>query len=263
MNEIKIFESEQFGKIRTSMTESGEPLFCLADICKVLNLQTNKVKARLSMRGWYTIPTPTYNQHGTMVEQQMTFITEPNLYKCIFQSRKKEAEAFQDWVCEEVLPSIRKTGAYGMPKSFGEALMIAAKQQLQIEEQQKQLEANATEIITLNDKVSEMEPKAVYYDQILKSTNTLLVTQIAKDYGYSARSFNKLLEELHIQYKLRGQWILYAEHAGKGYTKSTSVSIPYNDGTYGSKLQTEWTQKGRLFLYETLKANDVLPLIEQ
>lgn len=125
------------------------------------------------------------------------------------------------------------------------------------------MEANATEIITLNDKVSEMGPKAVYYDQILKSTNTLLVTQIAKDYDYSARSFNRLLEELHIQYKLRGQWILYAEHAGKGYTKSTSVSISYNDGAYGSKLQTEWTQKGRLFLYETLKANNVLPLIEQ
>lgn len=64
------------------------------------------------MGGWFTIPTPTYNQHGAMVEQQMTFITEPNLYKCIFQSRKKEAEAFQDWVCSEVLPSIRKNGGY-------------------------------------------------------------------------------------------------------------------------------------------------------
>ena len=260
MNEIKIFESEKFGKIRTSMTEGGEPLFCLSDVCKALELNggARNVKSRLSAKGVVSINTPTNGGN-----QQMTFITEPNLYKCIFQSRKKEAEAFQDWVCEEVLPSIRKTGAYGMPKSFGEALMIAAKQQLQIEEQQKQLEANATEIITLNDKVSEIEPKAVYYDQILKSTNTLLVTQIAKDYGHSARSFNKLLEELHIQYRLRGQWILYAEHAGKGYIKSTSVSIPYNDGTYGSKLQTEWTQKGRLFLYETLKANDILPLIEQ
>lgn len=242
------------------MTDSGEPLFCLADVCKALELNggARNVKSRLSAKGVVSINTPTNGGN-----QQMTFITEPNLYKCIFQSRKKEAEAFQDWVCEEVLPSIRKTGAYGMPRSYGEALMIAAKQQLQIEEQQRQLEANATEILTLNDKVAEMEPKAVYYDQILKSTNTLLATQIAKDYGYSARSFNKLLEELHIQYKLRGQWILYAEHTGKGYTKSISVSIPYNDGTYGSKLQTEWTQKGRLFLYETLKANDVLPLIEQ
>lgn len=88
---------------------------CLADVCKVLNLQPNKVKARLSMRGWNTIPTPTYNQHGAMVEQQMTFITEPNLYKCIFQSRKKEAEAFQDWVCSEVLPSIRTNGGYMVP----------------------------------------------------------------------------------------------------------------------------------------------------
>lgn len=153
--------------------------------------------------------------------------------------------------------------SYIVPQTFGEALMLAAKRQLQVEEQQKQLEANAAEIMALNDKVGEMQPKATYYDQILKSKNTILVTQIAKDYGYSAQQFNKLLETLHIQYKLRGQWILYAEHAGNGYTKSKSVSIQYNDGTLGTKLHTEWTQKGRLFLYERLKANNILPLIEQ
>ena len=110
--QISIFEDARFGQIRTATTEGGEPLFCLADVCKALDLQTNKVKGRLSVRGWSTIPTPTHNQHGAVVEQEMTYITEPNLYKCIFQSRKATAEQFQEWVCSEVLPSIRRTGGY-------------------------------------------------------------------------------------------------------------------------------------------------------
>lgn len=110
---IKIFENAQFGQIRTSLTESGEPLFCLVDVCKALGLTNpRQVKTTLSARGVITNDTPTYNQHGALVMQQMNFITEPNLYKCIFQSRKKEAEQFQDWVCGEVLPSIRKSGGY-------------------------------------------------------------------------------------------------------------------------------------------------------
>lgn len=109
MKEIQIFENVQFGQVRTSVTECGEPLFCLADVCKALELNggARNVKSRLSAKGVVSINTPT---NGGI--QQMTFITEPNLYKCIFQSRKKEAEAFQDWVCSEVLPSIRKTGGY-------------------------------------------------------------------------------------------------------------------------------------------------------
>ena len=110
---IKIFENAQFGQIRTSVAESGEPLFCLADVCRVLDLSNPRdVKRRLNPRGVCTTDTPTYNQHGALVMQQLNFINEPNLYKCIFQSRKKEAEQFQDWVCGEVLPSIRKSGGY-------------------------------------------------------------------------------------------------------------------------------------------------------
>lgn len=182
------------------------------------------------------------------------------------RSDKPIAEPFQDWVCGEVLPTIRKTGQYSMfkvPQTFAEALRLAADQQEKIEEQQKQLETNATEILALNNKVTEMQPKATYYDQILSSKNTILTTQIAKDYGYSAQKFNKLLESLHIQYRLRGQWLLYAEHAGNGYTKSVSIPFEYNDGTCGTRTQSEWTQRGHLFLYEKLKANNILPTIEK
>ena len=109
MKAIKIFENAQFGQIRTSVAENGEPLFCLADVCRALGLeQSHRVKPRLQQNGVTTITViDSMNR-----EQKANFITEPNLYKCIFQSRKKEAEQFQDWVCGEVLPSIRKSGGY-------------------------------------------------------------------------------------------------------------------------------------------------------
>lgn len=183
--------------------------------------------------------------------------------ECLYIATKFNDEARAKLVIRWEELEMDKRKSYPMPQTFGEALMLAAKQQLQIEEQQQTIEAHETEILALSDKISEMKPKAVYYDQILKSKNTVLVTQIAKDYGYSAYKFNQLLETLHIQYKVREQWVLYAEHSDKGYTKSTSYPVDCHDGTYITKMRTEWTQKGRLFLYETFKANNILPLIEQ
>lgn len=261
MNDIKIFENEKFGKIRTAGT-ADNPLFCLADVCRVLDLQPSRVKDRLD--DGVISSNPILDSLGR--QQLANFVNEDGFYDVILESRKSEARTFRKWVTSEVIPSIRKTGQYNMfkvPQTFAEALRLAADQQEKIEEQQKQLEANATEIIALNDKVAEMQPKATYYDQILSSKNTILTTLIAKDYGYSAQKFNKLLEKLHIQYRLRGQWLLYAEHAGNGYTKSVSISYEHNDGTYGTRTQSEWTQRGRLFLYEKLKANNILPTIEK
>lgn len=262
MNDIKIFENEQFGKIRTAGT-SEEPLFCAVDICKALQYTNSRRAMTLHVEKEDVTKCYTPTNGG---EQELTFVTESGLYSLILGCKLPEAKSFKHWITSEVLPSIRKTGQYNIfkvPKTFAEALRLAADQQELIEEQQKQLEANATEILALNDKVSEMQPKAAYYDQILSSKNTILTTQIAKDYGYSAQKFNKLLEKLHIQYRLRGQWLLYAEHAGNGYTKSVSIPFEYNDGTCGIRTQSEWTQRGRLFLYEKLKANNILPTIEK
>ena len=112
MKAIKIFRHEQFGEIRICLADAKE-LFCLSDVCKALAIgNPSDVKRRLSGRGVDTIETPIKNQFGTVVAQKMIYIDEPNLYRCIFQSRKAEAEQFQDWVFEEVLPSIRRNGAY-------------------------------------------------------------------------------------------------------------------------------------------------------
>lgn len=122
---IQIFKSPQFGDIRTAISPAGEPLFCLADICKALDLgNPSQTKQRLQKGGVST--NEVIDAKGRV--QSALFINEPNLYKCIFQSRKKEAEAFQEWVCDEVLPAIRKTGGYmvSRPEETPEQVMARA-----------------------------------------------------------------------------------------------------------------------------------------
>lgn len=149
-----------------------------------------------------------------------------------------------------------KNGGFQIPANFRDALLLAAKQQEQIEEQQKQISCMSSEIV-------EMKKKTDYLDIILSSRSTVVTTQIAQDYGMSAKKFNKLLAELKIQHKVNGQWILYAPYMTKGYVRSKSVNIVRSDGRTDVRLNTEWTQRGRLFLYEKLKAANVLPLIER
>ena len=112
MAAIEIFKNESFGEVRVAGT-SEEPLFCLADVCRVLEIKNvADCKSRLDQRGVVLTDTPTHNQYGAEVIQKLVYINEKNLYKVIMRSDKPQAEPFQDWVCGEVLPSIRKTGQY-------------------------------------------------------------------------------------------------------------------------------------------------------
>ena len=255
---FEIFSKENLGSIRTALIE-GEPWFCLKDACDILGIKNNRdAQSRLNQKG--VAITDTLTKGG---KQKILYINESNLYKLIFNSRKPEAKKFEDWITSEVIPSIRKTGMYirddvwqeimDDPKRFGELLIDYAetkkeKEKLQLENsQQKQI-------------IAEYEPKVSYCDLVLKSPNAVPITLIAKDYGMSAIAFNKLLHDLGIQYKQSGTWLLYQEYAGFGYTKSSTF---LDEATGFTKMNTKWTQKGRLFLYETLKANDILPLIEK
>ena len=114
-----------------------------------------------------------------------------------------------------------------------------------------------------DQQLNELKPKADYYDQILQSKSLVLISQIAKDYGLGAPTMNKKLHELGVQYKQGGQWLLYSKYQNKGYTHSRTINITRSDGRSDVRMQTEWTQKGRLFLYELLKKNGILPIIEQ
>lgn len=106
--------------------------------------------------------------------------------------------------------------------------------------------------------LKEAQKQARYLDLIIESKNSIVITQIAADYGMSAQRFNKILHELGVQHKVNNQWILYRCHMAKGYTDSKTIIINEKP-----RMQTTWTQKGRLFLYELLKDNGYLPLVEQ
>lgn len=139
--------------------------------------------------------------------------------------------------------------------------LLAAKELLEAKDKQvKQL----TETCSQQQQViGELKPKADYVDKILKSDSLVTITQIAKDYGMSGQGMNKVLHDLHIIYSCNRQWLLYSQHQAKGYTFSETVDIPREDGTTKVVMNTKWTQKGRLFLYEVLKKRNLLPLIER
>lgn len=139
--ELQIFSNSEFGEIRT-ITKDNEPMFCLADVCKALELtQPSKVKERLNSKGVNIIPTLTKGG-----EQKLLYINESNLYKTIFQSRKESAERFTDWVTGEVLPSIRKTGSYGMPKTTGGQIQLLAQGYTELEQAVNSIKEDMTEL---------------------------------------------------------------------------------------------------------------------
>lgn len=157
-----------------------------------------------------------------------------------------------------------------VPQNYLEALksLVKAeeeKQQLALENKQKDetIITISKANVELGNKITEMLPKVSYYDRILQSNATMTITQIAQDYGMSAIAMNKELESMRIQHKERGQWILYAQFLKGGYVHSRAVDIIRKDGRHDVKYNTEWTTKGRIFLYEALKGKGILPLIEQ
>ncbi|RIN37001.1 Rha family transcriptional regulator [Staphylococcus succinus] len=143
-----------------------------------------------------------------------------------------------------------------LPGSYKEA--VAQLLETLENNEQLQLENNMNK-----QKIAEYEPKASYLDSILQNKSLVTVGQIAKDYGMSAQALNKLLHDLKVQYKQSGQWLLYSNIHGEGYTHSSTKEIEHKDGSSSVRMNTKWTQKGRLFIYELLKENDVLPIIEQ
>ena len=132
-------------------------------------------------------------------------------------------------------------------KVMGRALKIA---NMVINEQKVLIAAQEQQI-------SEFKPIRDYVDEILSSTSALTITQIAADYDITARALNKILEEEKIQRSVGGQWILYKNQMGKGYTKSETFTFTRSDGRLDSKITTKWTQKGRLMIHEIMKSRGI------
>ena len=193
------------------------------------------------------------------------FLTEYGVYEVLMQSRKPIAKQFKKEV-KTVLKSIRKYGVYMTSETLEQVILnpdtiIQLVETLKKEKEEK--EQLKTENLKQRQMIGELQPKADYTDTILKSKKTVTITQIAKDYGMSGIEMNKLLHTLNVQYKQCGQWLLYKKYHDKGYVHSETFCFEYSNGKKDSKMLTKWTQKGRLFLYDLLKQQEILPLIEQ
>lgn len=258
MNELKIFKNEEFGSIRTVEIE-GTPWFVGKDIAEVLGYSdTNKAivmhvddeDKKLNDK-----TSPSFGQRGA------TLINESGLYSLILSSKLPNAKKFKHWVTADVLPSIRKHGMYATDEllsnpDFAIATFTALKRE---REEKKNLQAAVERQQMI---IGELQPKANYVDEILNNKGLVTITQIAKDYGKSGQKFNILLKELGVQFKQSGQWLLYRKYQANGYTHSKTISITRSDGRPDVVMETKWTQKGRLFLYELLKNHGIVPVIE-
>lgn len=151
--------------------------------------------------------------------------------------------------------------AWNSPEAvMARALSFANKQLDQIKQRNAVLEEqNAIQ----NQQIAELQPKASYYDLVLNCKDLVSVTTIAKDYGWSARKMNTYLHDLGVQYKQGSVWILYQKYAEMGYTSTKTHSHPGKDGDVHATVHTYWTQKGRLFIYDLLKKNGILPMVER
>lgn len=150
----------------------------------------------------------------------------------------------------------RKLAMPNLPQNYKEALVALV-------DQVDKNEKLHTENLMLEQRVREYEPKMTYLDQIIHSKDTVTVTQIAKDYGISGKELNKILHEERVQYKQNEQWLLYSKHQNMGYTKSTTLDILHNSGERSVRMNTRWTQKGRLFIHELLIKRGIIPFMDR
>ncbi len=255
MKGIEIFKNDRFGEVRVAGT-SENPLFCLVDICKVLELQVTPTKNRLKQDGVSLIKgvSKTTNQYGITTEQEvtLTFINEQNLYKVIMRSDKPQAEPFQDWVCGEVLPSIRKHGAYMTNDTLEKALaspdfLIQLATNLK-EEQQKRIEAE--------QKIRSDAPKVLFADAVSTSRRSCLIAELAKILQQNGIKIgqNRLFDWLRKNGYLCQKGQYYNQPSQKSMElglfeiKQTTINKP--DGSVLVSTTTKVTGKGQIYFVD-------------
>lgn len=247
---VQIFNNPKFGNIRVAKDSSNEPIFCLADLCSALGLTNNrKVKSQLDedVTLSYPLQTP-----GGM--QQATFVTEPGMYTVILRSDSPHAKPMQKWVTSEVLPTIRKNGGYiaASPEETPEQIMakalIVAQRTIESHKQKLQMLEGEVEVLQTEKKM--LAPKAIYTDEVLQSTSTFTLTQVAHDLGFrSVYAFTAWAKEKGLLFYQSEQWQPTANVSGKGYFTTRTARYIKNDNTIGTSLSTVVTEKGRMFLH--------------
>ena len=239
MQEITIFQSQEFGAIRTIRGEQGEPLFCAKDVCDALkHTNSRRAIAKLVDEGDVTkryTPTKSGNQ-------VMTFINESGLYALILSSKLDSAKRFKHWVTSEVLPSIRKQGGYMVvrPDESNEVILARALQIMHATLQRR------------DEQIAKLQPRADCADHVLDSISCFTVTQIGKELNMTGHDLNVLLCRMGIQYVQSGQYLLYADYARQGLAKNRTFSREANDGTLYTRTYLVWTERGRDFIHRLL-----------
>ncbi len=249
---IQSFADSEFGTVRI-IEENGKYLFCGMDIAKALGYANHRAALQQHCKG---VVKRDALSHGGI--QEFSFISEGDVYRLIVHSKLPSAERFEKWVFDEVLPAIRKHGAYATDELLQNPDLLEQALNALAAEHEKRTELEAKNEIQRGI-IREMEPKVSYYDIILRTKNAVPITLIAKDYGMSATQMNRILHALGIQYRVGGTWMLYQKYAGEGYTVTHTYIIDQRT----SRMHTCWTQKGRLFLYDLLCDHGIYPVMER
>ena len=266
MNNIRIYQNEQFGKVRIAMNENNEPLFCLADVAKALGYSRPADAVSQHCKGVAILPTPTVNQHGATVIQEMKYGKEGEVYRLTMKSKLPDAEKFQDWVCDEVLPSIRKHGAYMTNETLEKALtspdfLIQLATNLK-EEKQKRIEAEQKAEVA-EQKIQQDAPKVLFADAVSTSQRSCLVAELAKILQQNGvnigqnRLFSWMRENGYLCQKgdYYNQPTQKAMKLGLFELKKTSITKP--DGSVLVTTTTKVTGKGQIYFVEKFLGKNV------
>ena len=239
MNEIQIFQNQEFGAIRTISNEQGDVMFCAKDVAEALGYnntmkavrdhvdEEDKLRERIVLSGQ---------------NRQAIFINESGLYALILSSKLESARRFKHWVTSEVLPSIRKQGGYmvARPEETDEEILARALQIMQ------------AAVLRRDEEIARLKPRAEYADHVLDSITCITTTQLAKELGMTAQELNRRLCEMRIQYWQSGQYMLYAEFARQGFARSRTRKHVLKHGIVLTEMYLVWTERGREFIHRLL-----------
>lgn len=255
MNEITSYVFDG-SNVRTLVID-GQPYFVGKDVAEILGYANTRdaLSKHVDSEDKNTVAIHDGIKRGN---PNQTVINESGLYSLILGSKLPQAKEFKYWVTSEVLPTIRKHGAYMTDEKIEEVLLnpdtiIKLATELKTERERRSI---------AEQRVNELTPKASYYDLVLSNESLVTITQIAKDYGMSGQAMNHKLHDLGVIYKQGNTWLLYSKYQRTGWTHSETIMVDKANGTQKAVMHTKWTQKGRLGLYELLKRHGILPLIE-
>ena len=257
MNDIQIFKNEEFGEVRT-LTVNNEPWFVGSNVAAILGY-TNPQKAIRDHVDEDDKLTERIVLSGQ--NREVVIINESGLYSLILSSKLPTAKKFKRWVTSEVLPAIRKTGGYMVAQQdetpeqlMARALRVAnetlARQKAKMEQVQRENKRLNADNEQKEGEINILRPDAEYTRKTLTSVSTWNTNIIAKEMGMSAVTLNKKLQKLGVQYKQHDVWVISARYEGKGYVKTQTYTYIKSGGETGTRLQMEWTERGRRFLHE-------------